>query len=126
MKILLLVHIIPLLLCGCGLVKVKDEVQKFIPGTYTRFSAHEYGTEYDTLVISIQNSSAGEYRIVRRWKYERITNDGRIEPDYKIKVSSGIYIPKHRLLQETETGDFFSFDVRKKILFDGPVKYEKL
>ena len=30
----------------------KDDVQDFIPGTYVRLSKHEFGKEYDTLVVS--------------------------------------------------------------------------
>ncbi|MEO7982567.1 MAG: hypothetical protein ABI688_00670 [Bacteroidota bacterium] len=72
MKIILMIHIAVLLLYGCGLNKIKDEVQEFIPGTYIRFSTQEFGTEYDTLVISLQNQTVNVYRILRKWKYERV------------------------------------------------------
>ena len=127
MKMLSLSHIIIMLLaCGCGLIKSKDEVQEFIPGTYIRFSQHEFGTEYDTLVITMQNKSANEYRILRKWKYERVLDGKRIEPEYKRLISSGIYNATHKLLQENESGDIFSFDVTQHLLFNGPIKYQKL
>jgi hypothetical protein len=124
MKIILLSHIVALLLYGCGLIKTRDEVLEFIPGTYIRFSKHEFGTEYDTLVITLQNED--EYRILRKWKYERVLDGERIEPEYKRTVTSGVYNSTHKLLQETETGDMYSFDIKQKILFNGPVKYQKL
>jgi hypothetical protein len=126
MKRLLLAHIVGLLLCGCGLIKTKDEVEEFIPGTYIRFSEHEFGKEYDTLIITLQSQSAKDYRILRKWKYERVLDGSAIEPEYKRSFTTGVYNSDHKLLQETETGDFYSFDVNQKLLFNGPVKYQKL
>ena len=126
MKILLMALIVALLLYRCGLIRIKDEVQEFIPGTYIRFSEQEYGTEYDTLVISLQNKTANQYRILRKWKYERVLDREKIKPEYKRSFTTGTYNSTHKLLQENETGDIFSFDVKQKILFNGPVKYQKL
>lgn len=114
------------LVYGCGLIQSKDEVRDFLPGTYIRFSQHEYGHEYDTLTIILQNKSAGEYKILRKWKYERMLDGKTIEPEYKRTTTSGIYNEDRRLLQETATGDFLSFDVQEKVLFNGPTKYQKL
>ena len=126
MKILLIAHVFALLLYGCSSLDSKDSVKEFMPGTYIRFSTQKFGTEYDTLVISLQNSSAGEYQILREWKYERVLDGQPIEPEYKRSFTSGIYDPKHKLLQEKETGDFYSFDPIQKVLFNGPIKYQKL
>jgi hypothetical protein len=126
MKILLLAHIIAFMLYSCGLIKSKDQVQAFIPGTYIRFSEHEFGKEYDTLIITLQNSSADEYKILRKWKYERVLDGARLEPEYKRTNTSAVYISKYKLLQETETGDNYSFDLSAKCLFNGPIKYQKL
>lgn len=113
-------------LLGCGVIRKKDEVQSFIPGTYIRFSEHEFGREYDTLIISLQSSSANEYRIVRRWKYERQMDGHRLVPEYKIKVSVAIFDPGQKLLQETRTGRIYTVDVKSGNLFSGAVKYKKL
>lgn len=122
-----LFYIMVLLIFGkCSMTKVKDEVQEFIPGIYTRFSKHEFGTEHDTVFITIQNQSANEYRIVRKWKYERLLDGKKIKPEYKKITTSGIYNCTHQLLQEKETGDFYSFDLKEKLLFNGPAKYQKL
>lgn len=115
-----------LLLYGCGLTQVKDEVRDFIPGTYIRFSQHEFGHEYDTLVITLQSKATAEYKILRKWKYERLLEGKHIEPEYKHVTTSGIYNEDRKLLQETQTGDFLSFDVKEKVLFNGSTKYQKL
>ena len=124
MKLLLTMHII-LMFAACSLL-LKDDTQTFIPGTYTRTSQHEFGTEYDTLVISLQNQSANEFNIVRKWKYERVLDGERVEPEYKHQTTSGIYNARYKLLEETESGDIFSFDVKEKLLFNGSTKYQKL
>ncbi len=113
------------LFAGCN-APAKDEVTAFIPGVYTRFSQHEFGSEYDTLVISSRNTEANEFTIVRKWKYERLLDGERLEPEYKLVVSTGIYDAARKLLQETETAEYFSFDVKKKILFNGTTQYQKL
>lgn len=126
MKYLLLLQIIGLLLLTNCRSLLKDELKEFIPGTYIRFSRHEFGSEYDTLVIILQNKTANEYKILRRWKYERVLDGSTIEPEYKRITSSGIYNTNHKLLHETGTGDAFSFDVKKGLLFSGSTQYEKI
>jgi hypothetical protein len=126
MKELLLIPVAALLIIGCGLIRKKNEVQKFIPGMYTRFSVHEFGKEYDTLVISLQNASANEYRMVRRWKYERMIHGKVMEPEYKIKVTTAIYDVEGKVLREAVTGKIYSIDPGNNCLFNGPVKFQKL
>ena len=101
-------------------------IEDFIPGTYIRFSKHEFGTEYDTLVITMQNASVKEYTILRKWKYERMLDGSVVEPEYKRLTTSGIYNAKQKLLEEKGSGDVFSFDVKGKSLFNGPTTYRKL
>lgn len=128
MKALLLIHLLALLLIAwsCQVKSGKKEVLDFIPGTYIRFSQHEFGTEYDTLVISLQNSSASEYKLLRKWKYERVLDGQPIEPEYKRVITAAIYSTENKFLRETETGDTYSFDTKEKLLFNGPIKYKKL
>lgn len=121
MKKLLLVVFI----AGCSTIN-DDKVQAFIPGAYVRFKESEYGKVYDTIVISVQNKSANHYLIVNRWRYERAWDGKMLQPEYKVETTSGIYDPKHKLLQQRETMDLFSFDVHEKLLFIGPMKYKKL
>lgn len=126
MKILLLLHISLMLLYSCTLVTSKSELEKFIPGTYIRFSVHDYGTEYDTLVITLQNQSAHEFKILRKWKYERVIDGTPIEPEYKRLITTGIYNSTQKIMQESETGDQYSFDPKEQFLFIGSTKYKKL
>ncbi|MDE3181917.1 MAG: hypothetical protein KGM16_00750 [Bacteroidota bacterium] len=122
----LLIPVAALLIIGCGLIRTQDKVKDFIPGTYIRFSIHEFGKEYDTLVISLQNASANEYKIVRRWKYERMIYGKVMEPEYKIKITTAIYDMEGKVLQEAVTGKIYSIDPGKNCLFNGPVKFQKL
>lgn len=127
MKIILLIFITVLLLIfSCETLVTTDEVRDFIPGTYIRFSQHEFGTEYDTLTITLQNKAANEYKILRKWKYERVLDGASIEPEYKRLATSGIYNPNNKLLQEAENGLAFSFDVQKQLLYSGPIQYKKI
>lgn len=127
MKTALLAHIIILvILVGCGLMKTGDKIKSFIPGTYIRLSKNEFGKQYDTLTISLQNPLANEYKIVRKWNYERIINGGKLIPEYRKKESSAIYDPVHKLLQEFSGREIYSIDVKGNCLFSGPNKYKKL
>jgi hypothetical protein len=121
--VMLLFFLVAIISCTNNL---PDGIENFIPGTYIRFSQHEYGTEHDTLVITVQNSSANEYRIMRKWKYERVLDGNRIEPEYKRTETSGIYSAKDKILQETETGDIISFDVKRNLLLTGSTEYQKI
>jgi len=58
-------------------------------------------------------------------EYEKVVDGHPVGPEYKRSFTSGSYNPTQKLLQENETGDIYSFDVKKKILFNGPVKYQK-
>lgn len=122
MKIILLIHIcLVAAIYGCREFR-PDPVQEFIPGTYIRFSHHEFGNEYDTLVITLQNNHAHTYQIIRKWKYERTKE----APEYKRTVTAGIYYPHDKVMEDTDTGDLLSFDPRQRVLFTGSIKYKKL
>ncbi|OSZ77193.1 hypothetical protein CAP36_12325 [Chitinophagaceae bacterium IBVUCB2] len=97
-------------------------IQEFIPGTYIRFSSHELGKEHDTLTISVQNENATQYKITRRWKYER-TGEA---PEYQLIKTAGIYRDTENLLEDMDTGDLYSFDLKQNCLFIGTIKYQML
>lgn len=109
---------------SCG--TAKDDVAEFIPGTYVREGTNEFGKEYDTIVISIQNKDAKQYKIVNKWLFARQVDGEANEPEYKVKETSGIYNAETKLLEEAETLDHYSFDVKEKVLFDGTNKYQKI
>lgn len=126
MKYLLFIHLLMVAgLFSCRESK-RDSVREFIPGTYIRYSEHEFGHEYDTLVITLLNESVGKYSILRKWKYERVLDGKWLEPEYKRTETSGLFNPRQKLLQDTETGAIYSFDVKEGVAFNGPVKYQKL
>ncbi len=113
------------LFVGCSSAE-SDAIKEFIPGTYIRETQTEFGKAYDTLVITLQNKSANEYKIQRRWKYDRVLDGKPQEPEYKITETSGLYDGEKNLLQETETLESFSFDTKNNLMFNGANKYTKL
>jgi|CXWL01.1.fsa_nt_gi hypothetical protein len=114
-----------LLFAACNGI-MKDEVKEFIPGTYIRNAETEFGKAYDTLIITMQNKSANEYKILRKWRYDRVLDGKPIPPEYKVTETSGIYDGEKKQLQETETLEFFTFDVENKLLYNGANKFTKL
>lgn len=125
MKTVLLIISATLIISGCG-TSGKDEIMEFIPGTYIRAGQNEFGKEFDTLVISLQNLSAKEYKIQNRWHYIRQVEGGANVPEYKVKETSGIYNTETKLLEEAETLDHYSFDIKEKLVFDGTNKFKKI
>lgn len=111
---------------GCGLISFPDRTEDFIPGTYIRFSSHEYGKEYDTLVITLQNESAHEFKVTRKWRYERELDGIAIEPKYQRQSSTGIYHSSDKVMQDTESGTLYTFNIKEKLLFNGDIKYKKI
>ena len=110
-----------LLLGGCA-----DGTKQFIPGTYLRNDTTEFGFIEDTIIISVQNSTAkNTYLIEERWQYKRILDGRQIEPEYKQKISLALYHEDSRLLQNQSTLRNYSFNPDKGILFSGTVKFYK-
>ena len=114
-----------LVLTGCSSPE-SDAIKEFIPGTYIRSSHNEFGKAYDTLVISLQNNSASQYQVLRKWRYDRVLDGKPIEPEYKLTGSSGIYDKEKKVLQETETLELFTFDIERKLLFNGTNQFNKI
>ncbi len=125
MKTVLLILSATLIVSSCS-TGVKDETMEFIPGTYVRAGQNEFGKEFDTLIISVQNLSAKEFKIQNRWQYIRQVEDNANVPEYKVKETSGIYSTETKLLEEAETLDHYSFDIKEKVLFDGTNKFKKI
>jgi hypothetical protein len=125
MKTVLLILSTTLITSGCG-TSSKDEIMEFIPGTYIRAGQNEFGKEFDTLVISVQNLAAKEFKIQNRWHYIRQMEGEASVPEYKVKETSGIYNTETKLLEEAETLEHFSFDIKEKVAFDGTNKFKKI
>lgn len=125
MKTVLLILSATLIITACG-TSSKDETMEFIPGTYVRAGQNEFGKEFDTLVISVQNLAAKEFKIQNRWHYIRQAEGDANVPEYKVKETSGIYNTETKLLEEAETLDHYSFDIKAKVLFDGTNQFKKI
>jgi hypothetical protein len=125
MKTVLCVLSATLIIYGCS-SSSKDEIMEFIPGTYIRAGQNEFGKEFDTLIISVQNLAAKEFKIQNRWHYIRQVEGEANVPEYKVKETSGIYNSETKLLEEAETLDHYSFDIKEKILFDGTNQFKKI
>jgi hypothetical protein len=103
-----------------------DTTKVFIPGTYIRFSEHEFGKEYDTITIALEDETTEAYKIVRRWRYERIRDGEWLEPDYKCTMTMGFYQRSKKHLWENGSGTIYVFDRKNKLLRNGAIKYLKL
>ena len=125
MKTVLLILSATLIISSCS-TSSKDETMEFIPGIYVRTGQNEFGKEFDTLVISVQNATAKEFKIQNRWHYIRQVEGEANVPEYKVKETSGIYNTETKLLEEAETLDHYSFDIKEKVLFDGTNKFKKI
>lgn len=103
-----------------------EEILTFIPGTYSREAVGEFGKSYDTLEITLQNKSANQFKIIRRWRYNRVMDGKAIEPEYKITETNGAFNSETKSLQETETLEAFTFDIKKKMLYEGANQFKKI
>lgn len=126
MKLSILIQVSAIIMLSSCTSAEKDETIEFIPGTYVRTGQNEYGKEFDTLVISLQNPAAKEFKIQNRWHYIRQVEGEANIPEYKVKETSGIYNTETKLLEEAETLDHYSFDIKEKVLFDGTNKFKKI
>lgn len=125
-KLCLILMLLTMFCMGCDSNRGSDEVLNFIPGTYIRESQGEFGKSYDTVAITLQNKAVNQFKIVRRWRYDRVLDGKALEPEYKITETSGIYDDKKNVLQESETLDKFTFDTKKNLLFDGTNQFIKI
>jgi len=125
-NLILMLAALPLSILSCGTNQESEEIMGFIPGTYARQSEGEFGKSYDTLVISLQNKTANQFKIVRHWRYDRVLDGKPIEPEYKVTETSAVFDASSKALQESETLDAFTFDTKKKLLFDGPNQFIKI
>ena len=110
---------------SCGRSE-EDAIRNFMPGIYTRFTQHEYGTVHDTVVINLLNRNGEIYEVATKWRYARVLDGKPIEPEYKKQVYAAIYSEKNKVLQVIETGEIYSFDPDKKVLYASSTKYQKI
>ena len=123
MKFFFFIQLLVAVIYGCREIN-PDPMRELIPGTYIRFSQHEFGHEYDTLVISQLKGTVDAFTILRKWKYERVLDGKVVEPEYKRMVTTAVY--DGQLLVEQSTGAVYVLDVRAKLLVNGGIKYQKV
>ena len=124
--LLLCLLIFSILSAACLTSTKKDRIQKAIPGTYIRFSEHEFGRVWDTLTIQKLTSELAVFQILHKWNYERILDGQRIQPEYKRQTSLAIYDEDEHILKDTETGDVYIFDIKNNTVFAGETIYKKI
>jgi len=107
-------YLMLLLLVGC--CPVTDRV----PGVYVRSSVNEFGSEYDTLQISLIPTAADEFSITRSWKYIK----GK-DTMYKVQRSFARYYPFDHRLHDAIRGKDYSIDLRNGTITDGKVIYSR-
>ncbi len=115
-----------ILLTSCQLIQQPEESIKSVPGTYTRYSEHEFGIEYDTLVIKVMHKQNQFFTIERRWKYQRILDGKKLAEDYKLIKNTGRYIPASKQINVSETGETYYFNLKQKTILTGSIQYQKL
>lgn len=113
-------------LTGCGANNESEEILNVIPGTYVRQSDGEFGKAYDTLVISLHNEPANQFKIVRHWRYDRVLDGKPIEPEYKVTETTAVFDTELKTLKESETLESFTLDTKKKLLFNGANQFTKI
>jgi len=97
-----------------------------ISGSYVNQAQSEYGKDYDTLIISSDNSTYKTYSIESRTGYQKIRN-GVLHPmEYKQEKWMATWDADKLLLSETELGRQIRFQPEKHSLLLGNSEYRKL
>lgn len=100
-----------------------DQVKAFIPGVYVRHYIDDYTDSYDTIVIKAVND---HYEVIKRTSFEKLQDNGRTEPGYRLQKWTGHYDEKTQSLWLDEAGKAIAFDPAKKELTIGIQPYKKL
>lgn len=118
-------HLLFVLLSGCSSLN-KDQTVLFIPGTYVRSEVNEFGRVEDTIKITIQHREVNSFLIEQRWRYERVIDGVRQEPEYKVIADQGIYDPERKLLQNQRNLLLYSFGIKDRTLYFGVFTFKKI
>ncbi len=113
------------MLLSCSNLK-HDSTFAFIPGTYVRIEVREFGHIEDTITIKIQHRDVNSFLIEQRWRYERVLDGVAQEPEYKVITDQGIYDTEKKLLQNQRNLRVYSFDEKKKVLYNGTMIFQKI
>jgi hypothetical protein len=96
-----------------------------LEGVYIRYAEHEFGKEWDTLVINKTGASPDGYQVARRWKYERVLDRKILTPEYKRMKTSIHFLDEEGLFVEEESGIRYSFNNSRNELIAGTTIYKK-
>lgn len=111
---------------GCQLISEPKDFSRSVPGIYTRYSEHEFGFEFDTLLIEMVNKEDQYFTIERRWKYQRVLDGKSLTPVLKLIQNTGRYLPESKQLRINETGEYYYFNLKQKTILTGSIQYQKL
>lgn len=97
-----------------------------LDGVYIRYSAHEFGKEWDTMIVAKQRATVNTYQVMRRWKYERVLDGNTQLPEYKKQVSKIRPLDNEAAFVDEESGISYSYDESKQELSAGTTIYKKI
>lgn len=109
-------------LLGCGLTQ-SDKVKAFMPGVYVRHYTDEYTNSYDTITIKGVDD---KYEVIKRTKFIKLTDNGKMQPGYTLQKWTGNYDDKHKSLWLQQAGKAIYFKLAQKELIIGTQPYKKL
>ena len=112
-----------ILLSSCDLL-VKDQLETFIPGIYTRHYKDEYTDSYDT--IWIQSISDDEYIVTKKSSFYKLNDQNIPVPGYEIKKWQATYDNGSGMLFLPAPGKPVLFDMKNSQLRIGTEPYKKL
>jgi len=123
--ITLVVAILSIVIVVVLMVKKNEGDASSFAGVYIRHVQHEFGTEWDTLVIQ-QIEASTRYKILRRWKYERVMDGNMVTPEYKQETTIGQWLEREKLLVEEESAQRYTLKSNGRVLLVGTTEYERV
>jgi len=102
-----------------------DNVKVFMPGVYARHYTDEYTNSYDTITIQLI-AGGDEYNVIERTRFEKVTDNGKMQPGYSIQKWTGSYDDRNKSLWLQQAGRAIRFNPAKKELITGTQPYKKL
>ena len=113
-------------LYACKQESKKQEIQRFITGTYVTTYDNEFHRTWDTLIIK-QNIAGNQVYDILNAVYYTTTVDGKtLSPVHKKSSAVGLYDDKMNILYEQKHGAIISFDPASNTLQRGAIKYMKI
>ncbi|MBV4357318.1 hypothetical protein [Pinibacter aurantiacus] len=126
MKVSMLFLIVPVLVLSGCMNSASDKIREFIPGTYVRQIHNEYTNGSDTLMIKLQDESAGVYLIDKMVGYQKHIDGRTFPPKHETSQWTAVYDEKlHQLIVQNQ-GFIIVFDPAKNQLMSNRTLYDKI